>query len=278
MFLEQVAPRAGVYNALPNVVTGVVVLACTNLHLPERQSWTRLQGSSRSQEFSGSHTDTEYDADYLSFEAGTTFLENGPWQLGASLHLIDGDADVRSLEGKGDVDMEGKGVSFHAHYMGASGYYLAGRTSVTRYDMDLSSENIAELEGSLDADGVSVHVEAGRHGTISPRARLHYTDVSIDSFTDAVNSRVSFSGMERYAGSVGLLAMKDWGLANAFVSLDYEQVFSGKSTSAKVQGEVLRSRSQEDESVLLAVGGTKRNGPWILSTETHRKGLAQFKW
>ena len=284
-FLEVPAPRAAVYSTLPNVVQGVVASVCTNLHIPERHGWIRLQGSSRSQEFTGSHMGSDSDAEYLSVEAGVTLLTSPQWRLAASLHQVDGDADISSPVQGGNIGLGGKGLSLHVHLHGGNGY-ASVRGSWTNYTMDAVSDGVGVLETSLDAEGYVLHAEVGRHnghGTRqtgamhwSPRMRLHYTDVSIDGFTDSVGAEVSFSRLNRYQGSFGVLASRNWAQASVFASLDYERILSGKSTRATVSGEVMRTWSEEGDSLILSVGGTRRKAAWIFSGEiTARKILGQ---
>ena len=89
------------------------------------------------------------------------------------------------------------------------------------------------------------------------------TSISLDDFTDAVNSRVSVPNVDRYIGGLGVVAEtgRRWG-DKAFSmrgSLDFERMFGGRRTLAWVSGEALRTQAPRD-GVLLGVDGTYRWG------------------
>ena len=152
-----------------------------------------------------------YDADRFAVEAGVNIPLSEDFDIWASMHHVTGSADVDSPVNGGDIRVTGTGLSLDAYWSGENDYYAAGRLSLTDYDMDLSSNTIGRLKSNGDANGQSVHVEAGRRMTLSehlhwtPRAWLGHTRISVDKFTDAVDSRVSFPTTDRLTGGLGVM-------------------------------------------------------------------------
>ena len=241
---------------------------------PHPTAWIRLAGGSASQDFERSTVGAAYDADSFTVEAGATVWQTDVLDVQASLHHIKGSVDVSSPNRGGDIYIKGKGISMDTHWHDEGGYYLSGRLSLTDFDMDLSSDNVGRLASGLDAEGLGLHVSGGRRMRLgershwTPHARLGYTRLSIDSFTDTVDARASFSDAKRYRGGIGILVetLRDAyeGDLSLQGSLHLERTFGGSSTSTRVSGERLAARPQ-DNTLLLGLGGTWQQGPWLLS-------------
>jgi len=210
-------------------------------------------------------------------------LENEHWKVSASVHHVSGSADVSSPVKGGDIHAKGQGLSFDALWRNEDNYYATGHISWTDYELDISSDAVGRLISSVDADRLALHVEAGRrmrwgervHWT--PHVRLNYSRVWVDSFTDAVDARVSFPDADRYRASLGLMADTTRSVRGGELSLrgslNLEHRFAGVDTTSRVSGEKL-SAGLEENSVLLALGPAWQQGLWTLDAAlSARKAL-----
>lgn len=146
---------------------------------------------------------------------------------------------------------------------GESDWYTRGRVSLTSYDVDVYSDTVGKLKSSVDGHGHSLHLERGRHmGIWTPKAWLGYTRVDMDSFTDAVNARASFSDDSRWQAGLALGVTQSW--LNA--SFGIEHMLSGAKTRTSVSGTDLRARAEET-SALLEVSTLWEAGPFEIAAE-----------
>ena len=278
MFMEEYAPRAAVYEVLPDFLLRMQNWAPTRQHLllPESPTWIRLIGSTGSQEFKHSSVNADYDADRFVLEAGAKLSLGEAFNIWATLHHVTGSADVSSPVNGGDIHVQGTGLSVNAYWNHEHNYYAAGHVSLTSYDLDLSSHTIGRLKSNIDASGHAVHLEAGRRMVLgehlhwTPRAWLGHTRISVDNFTDVVESRVSFSNVERLTGGLGVLVeavhTRSGGELLLHGALDVEQKFGSSRTLTWVSGERLRAEPEES-SMLLGLGATLHQGPFTYSAE-----------
>ena len=276
MFMEEYAPRAALYEVLPDFMLRMQKWEPTRqrLFLPESPVYIRLLGSTGSQEFKRSTVNANYDADRFAVEAGVNIPLFENLDIWASMHHVTGSAEVSSPVNGGDIRVTGAGLSVDAYWSSENDYYATGRLSLTDYDMDLSSNTIGRLKSNGDANGQSVHVEAGRRMTLSenlhwtPRAWLGHTRISVDNFTDAVDSRVSFPDTDRLTGGFGVMAetvrTEYGGELILRGSLDFEQKLGGSKTVTLVSGERL-SAEPEKSSALLSLSGAWHKGPFTYS-------------
>ena len=279
MFIEEYAPRAALYEVLPDFMLRMQNWAPTRQHLslPESPVYIRLLGNTGSQEFKRSTVNANYDAGRFAVEAGVNIPLFENLDIWASMHHITGSAEVSSPVNGGDIDVTGAGLSVDAYWSSENDYYATGRLSLTDYDMDLSSNTIGRLKSNGDANGQSLHVEAGRRMTLSenlhwtPRAWLGHTRISVDQFTDAVDSRVSFPTTDRLTGGFGVMAetvRAEYGGGELLLrgSLDFEQKLGDSKTVALVSGERL-SAEPEKNSALLSLSGAWNKGSFTYSAE-----------
>ena len=279
MFMETYAPRAALYEVLPDFMLRMQKWEPTRqrLFLPESPVYIRLLGSTGSQEFKHSTVNANYDADRSAVEAGVNIPLFENLDIWASMHHVTGSADVDSPVDGGDIRVTGAGLSVDAYWSSENDYYATGRLSLTDYDIDLSSNTIGRLKSNGDANGQSVHVEAGRRMALSenlhwtPRAWLGHTRISVDQFTDAVDSRVSFSNTDRFTGGLGVMVESvrtEYGGGELLLrgSLDFEQKFGDSKTVTLVSGERL-SAEPEKSSALMSLSGTWKKGPFKFSAE-----------
>ena len=201
-----------------------------------------------------------------------------------ALHHAQGDSEVSSPTGGGDIDAKGRGVSIGALWSTAGGYYLDGSASWTDYyDIDFSSDDLGRLKSNVDALGTSLGLETGRRMVIgetfqmTPRAWLSHSGIDVDSFTDAVGARASFSDEARLVGGIGASAqtMRGWkgGELTWHGSLDLEQTLNSRSTRADVSGEPLKSETVSTR-MLLGLGSLYQKGDLSISGQVSVDGLA----
>ena len=278
MLIEEYAPRAALYEALPEFLLGLHTRTPGGAYraLAKPPRWIELRGSSGSQDFDRSSVGAEYDAEHLVMEAGGTVLANEHWNVGASLHHLTGSADVSSPVKGGDIHVKGVGLSLDARRHSAHGHYAAGRVSWTNYyDLDISSDTVGRLVSEVDAEALALHVETGRRirqgeGRTwwTPHVWLDHTRVSIDSFMDAVQARASFPDADRYTAGLGLMAetVRDTrsGELALMASLNIEHKFRGTDTASRVSGEKLSAKAEENRASLV-LGSTWRQGPWMIN-------------
>ena len=153
---------------------------------------------------------------------------------------VRGSADVSSPTGGGILDAEEIGASIGARWQNANNYYAAGCFSLSDYNIDISSDTRGRLKSGVGGNGNFLTFEAGRRiafgktAHLTPRAWLARSEVSMDKFTDGVDSRVSFSDSERLTGGVGMMAetTRTWGDIELSLqgSLGIERIFRGAQT------------------------------------------------
>ena len=270
VFTEEYAPRAALYEALPDFLLGLHTVPPP----PDLPVWIELSGHTGSRDFDHSTVDTRYDTEHLVVSAGVRVPVSSHWEIDASVHQVSGSADVSSPVKGGDIHARGQGLSFGAHWHSEHDYYATGRVSWTDYDLDMSSDNIGLLISQVEADRLALQMEAGRrmawgeraHWT--PQVRVDHIQVRVDGFTDAVGARASFPQAERYRASLGVLAgttkeARD-GELSLWGSVHLQRGFGDTSTTSLVSGERLRAKSQAD-SVQLGLGATWQQGPWVLN-------------
>ena len=258
VFVEEYAPRAALYEALPDVLLG---LHGRTASAPRTApAWFTVTGHTGKHEFDRSTVGIEYDLDYVEVEAGKHVPLQGDYDAWAAVHYLDGTADVSSPVQGGDIDVQGLGLSLELCHGCENGeVYFQGQLALTRYEIDLESDTRGRLKSGVNANAWALHLEAGRHlqrGNVqlSPRIRLDHASVSVDRFTDAVNARVSYADEDRTAVALGLLTETGnedglllWG------SLDFEHILGNAQTVARVSGERLGARS-DTEHLLIGAG------------------------
>ena len=285
MFTEEYAPRAALYESLPGFLLRLRSQGHTGARLvsPGSPVWLALSTGSGSVDPSRSTTGADYDLDRIEVQAGRT-MDLGKNLTGwVALHHAQGDSEVSSPTGGGDIDAKGRGVSIGALWSHAGGYYLDGSASWTDYyDIDFSSDDLGRLKSNVDALGTSLGLETGRRmvmGTnlhLTPRAWLSHSSIDVDSFTDAVGARASFSDEARLVGGIGASAqtLHGWkgGELTWHGSLDLEQTLNSRSTSVNVSGEKLKSETVSTR-MLLGLGSLYRKGDLSISGQVSVDGL-----
>ena len=211
MMIEEYAPRAAVYEALPQVLLGLQERAPTASRATP--VWFKVTGHTGSQDFDHSSVGAGYDIDHIQIEAGKHFTFTNGTEAWATLQYLDGTAEVDSPFQGGDIDVQGLNVSLEL-CRGCTNHadkYVSGSVSLARYDLDLDSDERGRLKSGVGATAYTLALEAGRRlqrGTyiLSPRLRLEHASVSIDRFTDAVDARVSYPDADRLTVALGMRA------------------------------------------------------------------------
>ena len=236
-------------------------------------SWFRFSGGRGSYEAQRSTVGGEYDFDRRTVEAGLN-VPLGEEAFGwISMRHLTGSADVSAPTGGGMIDATALGPSFGVSWRGQNNFYAVGGGSVTDFDIDFTSDMRGLLKAGVDGDGYSLGAEAGRrielggNSSLTPRGWLVRSSVSVENFTDAVDSRVSFPDAHRFIGGLGAVVetVHPWGGGEFSLrgSLDVERMFSGAETLAHVSGETLRSEAP-GSGILLGVDSVYRWGRYSI--------------
>ena len=284
MFMEEYAPRAALYESLPGFLLRMAAQGPLNSRLasPESPVWFAFSGGSGEVDPSRSTTGAQYDYDRYRVQLGKNLSFGEGLDGWFAVHYTQGDSEVSSPTGGGDIDAEGAGAAFNIQWQHDSGYYLGARASLTNYDIDLSSDDLGRLKSSVDALGTSLGLETGMRLAMgetfqmTPRAWLSHSSIDIDSFTDTVDARASFPDEARLTGGIGALAqtMQPWkgGELTWHGSLDLEQRLNSRSTRVDVSGEQLKTETVSTR-LLLGLGSLYRKGDFSISTQISADGL-----
>ena len=270
---EAYAPRAALYEILPDFLLRVTSPCSLP---PDSPTWARSSAGSGLYYPERSTMDAEYDFNRIEVDAGRNVSLGEEIKGWISGRYVRGSADVSSPIGGGILDAEEIGASLGARWQNANNYYVAGCFSLSDYSIDISSDTRGRLKSEVGGNGNSLTFEAGRRiafgktAHLTPRAWLARSEVSMDKFTDVVDSRVSFSDSERLTGGVGMMAetTRTWGDSEFSLqgSLGIERIFRGAQTVSHVSGESLRMKSAKD-SAILAMSGVYRRGSFSLGAE-----------
>ena len=280
--MEVYAPRAALYEVLPDFLLRLSDPGASR-ERPFESVWFATSRGAGSYQAARSTVGTAYDFDRFEAEAGlnvTVAEEAGAW---VSAHYLTGTADVSAATGGGAITATGLGPALGVYWGGASSFYADAGYALTVYDIDLSSETRGLLNAGGAGYGQSVDVELGRHIALSesvqltPRAWAVGSRVSVDAFTDAVDSRVSFPEADRLMGGVGTVveAARAWdgGSFSLRGSVDFERMVDGAATIAHVSGESLRLDAATD-SLLVGLTAAYRQSRFSLGAKVWlREGL-----
>ncbi len=272
MIIEDYAPRAALYEALPEFLLGLHTQTDSAAHrlsaaLP---LWLEVSGHSGEHDPQDSTVGTGYDTGHRVAALGGTLVHNEHWNVQASVHRVSGSAEVSSAVKGGDIEAEGRGISLQARWSPGGGPYASGRIAWTDYALDLDSDDAAvgRLVSSVGAERLALQLEAGHRlpwGTrsfLTPQVGVSHTQVDIDGFTDATGARAAFRDTERSSARLGVRAdTTTTGVALYGAVHLAHHLETG--TTADVSGERLRARTP-DHDLHLALGAQWQTGPWIL--------------
>ncbi len=272
MIIEDYAPRAALYEALPEFLLGLRTQTDSAAHrlsaaLP---LWLEVSGHSGEHDPQDSTVGTGYDTGHRVMTLGGTLVHNEHWNVQASVHRVSGSAEVSSAVKGGDIEAEGRGISLQARWSPGGGPYASGRIAWTDYALDLDSDDAAvgRLVSSVGAERLALQLEAGHRlpwGTrsfLTPQVGVSHTQVDIDGFTDATGARAAFRDAERSSARLGVRADTTTTAVALYGSVHLEHHLE-TGTTADVSGERLRARTP-DHDLHLALGAQWQTGPWIL--------------
>ena len=288
-FVTAYAPRAAVYEVLPGFMLRLDQGADTaekRLRIPDSPAWIKVSGGQGSYEPDHSHVGGTYDFDHFGTEVGVEFALSQEQNITgwAALHHVKGSADVAAPTGGGDIDASGFGASAGASWENTAGYYANGSVSLTRYEMDLRSDGWDLLKDGVGATVRTLGIEAGRHFlladhlSITPQAWLTRSEVSMDDFQDAVESRVSLQEATRSIAGIGVVTERTHTWDGGERTLDLrgrlgiEQVLGDAETVVEVSGERLGSEADRTR-VVLGLGAVVHWKRWSLGGEVSASAL-----
>ena len=285
-FTEEYAPRAAVYEALPDFLLRLIPGGPIGERMlsPGSSVWVLLSESRGSHEPDRSTVGTDYDFERFAVEAGLDVPMSEYFTGSISLFHVRGSSQVSSPFGGGDIEAEGHGASVGASVRTEGGYYANGSLSLTDYDVDVSSGdiNVGTLKRSASALGTLLNFEAGRRIEMSerlnltPRAWMTRSEVSVDAFTDSVGARFSAPAATRFTGGVGVAAGSERAIKGGALSLrgslDLAQDIGDAKTVVYVSGEKLESKSAKTR-LILGLGGVYHMGRFSIGGEFSMDGL-----
>ena len=252
--------RWRVYEALPSVVLGLNGLPGFRERMAAPRSaqggWARVEAlrgkwkaeASTSGKESG--VGLEHRHRRHGIQVGLAGALGEEALLGVSLHHRRGSAEVS--EG-GDLELSGTGAGVSGTWVREE-VYVDVQAAMTGYEADLTSSRRGVLKKDVSGHGHALGVEAGRRlalerlpagVVLTPRAGLVHSRVSVDAFSDAMDSRVTVDGARSLKGRVGVDAEVTLGGApgsRVFASVEVEHEFS-TDRKVRVSGRELRSEA-----------------------------------
>ena len=270
MFTEEYAPRAALYELLPDFLLRLTGPGpgrrCVST--PDSSVWTRVAGGQGVYESDRSTTGATYDLERFEAEGGLSASLGARAKGWVSVRHVQGTAGVASPTGGGEIDVRGLGSSVGGSWRGANDVYAVGCFSYLAYDVDLASTQQGVLKAGVDGQAYTLDLEAGRRFAVgeqwdlTPRVWVMGSRVSVDDFTDAVDARVSLANADRVLVGLGVQAdtTRPWA-GGAFLlrgSVDIEQMVSGATTTTQVSGARL-SADATDTSLLFGLRGLYRH-------------------
>ena len=278
MFTEEYAPRAALYELLPDFLLRLTGPSPNRRcgSTPDSSVWTRVAGGQGAYESDRSTTGATYDLERFEAEGGLSASLGARAKGWVSVRHVQGTAGVASPTGGGEIDVRGLGSSVGGSWRGANDVYAVGCFSYLAYDVDFASTQQGVLKAGVDGQAYTLDLEAGRRFAVgeqwdlTPRVWMVGSRVSVDDFTDAVDARVSLANADRVLGGLGVLAetARPWGEGEFSLrgSLDFERMLRGATTTTQVSGEQLSAEATEN-SLLVGLQGVYRQGRFTVGAE-----------
>ncbi len=260
--------RCRLYAALPSFLLAMNGFADRDDRLTAARdangAWARIDAADgRWTADSSTLPDLAYDRRRHGAQAGIDAEVADGARVGVSVHGFRG---VAALSGAGRAALSGMGMGVYAAAPAGGGFRLDARAAATWYDVDLTSAiHPRPLASGVSGTGQAVGVEVGRPVaaapgvSLTPRAGLVWSRVSLDDFTDSVGSRarVSMARAKSLRAGVGMTveaALGGSGNDRLFAAVDAMREFSAE-TETVVEGQALKA-SAEPVSVRFRLGGS----------------------
>ncbi len=263
--IEEYAPRAAVYEALPGFLLGLGAAAeADRIAWMGSPAWVRVAGGKGSYTPDRASVGAEFDFKRYSVEAGIDIPLSENATGSVSVRSVRGSADVTASTGGGKIEAKGFGVAFGVAAALPDAWYARGRLSLTDYTLNTASSALGRLKTDSDAQATSLGLEIGKHIELSektrltPFARVSRSTLDMDAFTDSVNARIFRVDRSRSTGGLGITAETVRATGNGKLSLrsslGVERTLSGARTSVKVSKEGLSAQSDKTRP-MLGLGG-----------------------
>ncbi|HDY99321.1 MAG TPA: autotransporter outer membrane beta-barrel domain-containing protein [Pseudomonas sabulinigri] len=161
-------------------------------------------------EYDSSAAAPGFDSKTYTFVAGIDRYLSDATQVGAALSYSTSDSDYSDVGGDSETDTYGI-AAYGSHELG-QGFYLEGNVGFSRAHFDTNRDTgFGMVEGNTKGDiwNLSAGVTKAypmSSLTLEPFAYLHYTDVSVDGFTEkggAAALRVSHSSFDSLISELG---------------------------------------------------------------------------
>ena len=266
--------RCRLYEALPSMLLSMNGLPSRDERSAAardaRGVWAHVHvGGGKWRAASSTRPDVAYDWRRFAMRAGIEAEAADGARAGVMVHVPRGAATMPP-EG-GGARLSGVGMGAYATAL-AGGFHLDVQATMTWFEVDLSSgiHLAAPLASDVSGMGYALGLEVGRRMapapdvsvsprvSVTPRAGLVWSRVSLEDFTDSVGSRalVSVERAESLSGRIGVAVEAAFeGPANArlFASLDVAHALSTEMETV-VEGQTLRA-SAAPTSVRVGWGG-----------------------
>ena len=288
-FVSSYAPRAAVFEALPGFMLRLDQgedTAGKRLRIPGSPAWIKVSGGQGSYKPDRFHVGATYDFNRFETEVGAEFGFSQEQNMTgwAALRYVNGSADVSASTGGGRIDASGFGGAAGVSWENTAGYYASGSVSLTRYDTDLRADGQGLLKDDVGATVRSIGIEAGRrfplsdYLSITPQAWLTHSEMSMESFQDAVGSRVSLREATQSIAGLGVVTETTYVWDGGERTLDLrgrlgvERVLGDGETVVEVSGEPLGSEADRTRFVL-GLGAVVHWSRWSLGGEVSASAL-----
>jgi len=277
-FVEEYAPRAALYEALPDFLLRLTGPGPTRRcrSAPEEPAWVRFAGGQGAYDADRSTTGATYTLDRFETEGGFSAAFNDTTRGWVSVRHLWGTAGVGSPTGGGTIDVRGLGASVGGAWQSPTGAYALGCFAYMRYNVDFASNHRGLLKAGTNARAHTLDFETGWRVALTegvqwaPRVWVVGSRVAVDGFTDAVDARVAYAEAARIRGGLGFVAdtTRPWGEGTFTLrgSVDLEKLLSGRETRVAVSGESLRATATA-HGLLAGLNGVYRQGRFSIGAE-----------
>ncbi len=182
------------------------------------------------------------DFDSTGFTAGVDYRFSDSWILGGSLGINRQNTDLALSQGR--VDSDGWMVSAYSTYYTPDSWYADAVASYGRMNFDMRREIGSQvITGNPDGDSLSFAASFGRDFNkgawgYGPIARLQYTHINFDSFTEHVNgtgpvlpqsidTRSVTSLSSVIGGKLNYVHSTSWGVVIPHLDAEWQHEFRG---------------------------------------------------